>query len=100
MDPFGNKIYKYFPMEDDYGCIEYKWRLINTSMEKKMAVENQMRWRAFEADNESAIYILGVHDNGSLTGILKEELIKSYIFLLDCASNNNFNIYILKLAQI
>ena len=87
MDKLGNQVYLTLPPEDDEGNVEYKWNLARINSYKRNKLSSQMRWRVQEAsDNNSALYILGVHDNGQLTGLDRTDLIATYINLIDCAS--------------
>lgn len=87
MDPMGNLIYTTLPPEDDDGFIEYKWNLAKTDGYKNNKIISQMKWRVLQAgDNKSAIYILGIHDNGNLTGLSRAALNATYTTLADCAS--------------
>ncbi len=86
-DHLGNRVHIILPPEDDNGNIEYKWKLVNINNYKRNRLTSQMRWRVRESsDNNSALYILGVHDNGQLTGLSRNDLITTYINLIDCAT--------------
>lgn len=90
MDKLGNRVYATLPPEDDEGCIEYKWSLAKVNSTKHNKLTSQMKWRVCQASNSySALYILGIHDNGQLTGISRKDLIATYLNLLDCAREGN-----------
>lgn len=90
MDKLGNKVYLEIPPEKYNGNIEYKWSLENISNYKRTKIVSQMAWRVNEeSDINSALYVLGVHDNGHLTGLDKNILINTYTTLLDCINLNN-----------
>ncbi len=87
MDKLGNRVHITLPPEDDEGNIEYKWNLANINSYKRNKLTSQMKWRVKESsDSNSALYILGIHDNGQLTGLARNDLIATYINLIDCAS--------------
>jgi GTPase len=78
------------PPEDQYGCIEYKWKLSNISDEKINKLTTQMNWRLIqESDNYSVLYIIGVLDNGVIKGISRQDFIDTYIILMTCARKIN-----------
>lgn len=86
MDKLGNKIYHTLPPENPLGSVEYKWDLSKMDRRKKAKVTTQMRWRIYEESvDHSGFYVIGVHDNGSLTGIPREKLIDTYVKLMSCA---------------
>lgn len=92
MDKLGNKVVHTLPPEDPYGDIEYKWDLSDINRTKKIKVMTQMRWRICEeSETGSGLYVLGVHDNGQLTGIEYSRLIKTYIHLMSCAGEMNMS---------
>lgn len=79
-------IFYQLPPEDDLGNIEYKWDLSKMNKYKHHKTTSQMKWRVCEtATINSALYVLGVYDDGKLTGISKGNLIKTYLNLMDCA---------------
>ncbi len=86
MDKLGNRIHLTLPPEDDDGDVEYKWNLARMNDYKRTKITSQMRWRVEEASgNQSTLYVLGVHDNGQLTGLCRDNLIATYTNLVDCA---------------
>lgn len=88
MDKLGNKIYHTLPPENPLGDVEYKWDLSEMDLGKKEKVTTQMRWRICEESPDgSGFYVIGVHDNGGLTGIPREKLIKTYVKLMSCAGS-------------
>jgi GTPase len=87
MDKLGNHVHLTLPPEEDEGDVEYKWNLAKMNAYKHNKITSQMRWRVQEAsENQSALYILGVHDNGQLTGLCRDDLTNTYVNLMDCAS--------------
>jgi GTPase len=89
----------YIPPEKESGCIEYKWKLLNIGKYKTVKLSSQMLWRVHEGE-QSALYVIGVHDNGKIIGITKQEFIETYITLLDCASKNNLHLCIKYMRKI
>lgn len=86
MDKLGNPVYLTLPPEDDEGCIEYKWNLSGIDRYKRNKLISQMRWRVCQSTNYSALYIIGVHDNGQVTGLSFSDFTTTYVNLLDCAN--------------
>ena len=62
--------------ESDYGNVEYKYKLCNKSLYRLNSLITQLRWRIAEG-NGVAIYILGIHDNGTAIGLSNTELTES-----------------------
>lgn len=89
MDALGNKIYFRIPPENDNGDVEYKWRLWELSVVRRNELATQMLWRVNQTVNNSVLYILGVHDNGTVTGIDINVMTITVIELMDCASTVN-----------
>ena len=90
MDQFGNIIHYKIQPENDEGDVEYKWSLVNLDKNKRTKISSQMKWRVnYASDINSALYILGVHDNGSLTGLKLNVLLQTIINLMDCAHSIN-----------
>ena len=86
MDRLGNHVHLTLPPEEDDGDIEYKWDLATIKDYKHHKITSQMRWRVRESsDIGSALYVLGIHDNGHLTGLCLENLIATYLNLMDSA---------------
>jgi len=75
--------------EVEEGNIEYKRHILHPSNEKLERLTSQMRWRLNEGNGE-AIYIVGIEDDGHLTGISDAEMQRSKEMLefiaskLDC----------------
>ncbi|XP_065061561.1 GTP-binding protein 2-like [Rhopilema esculentum] len=61
------------PPEVEEGNIEYKLKLVSPSASRIEHLVTQMKWRLKEGGGE-AIYEIGVEDNGTLTGLTKDEL--------------------------
>eukprot|EP00048_Salpingoeca_helianthica_P016945 m.234927 g.234927 ORF g.234927 m.234927 type:complete len:723 (+) comp19841_c0_seq1:354-2522(+) len=59
--------------EPQQGNMEYKLKLIDPSPTRFQHLVTQMRWRLAEG-NGDALYVIGVEDDGYLTGLSKEEL--------------------------
>lgn len=69
------------PPEDDDGWVEYKRILHNLSETRFTGYSTQMKWRMLNNkianSKEQATYILGVDDDGTISGLTKEELLDS-----------------------
>jgi GTPase len=87
------------PPEKDTGCIEYKWKLLNIDKYKSIKLSSQMMWRVREG-KKSALYVIGVHDNGNITGLTKQEFIETYLNLLDCALKMNLYLCIKYIKKV
>jgi len=71
-----------FAPENDSGYIEYKRELINKSDDKLKKLATQMYYRITEGvalNKKSAIYIVGVDDNGTIYGLNENSLYESVI---------------------
>ena len=58
--------------ENEDGNIEYKLKLLDVNSDRKENLITQMRRRCIEGNGE-CIYILGVEDSGTMTGISEKE---------------------------
>ena len=58
---------------DKHGNVEYKFKLVGVTPERKVHLATQMQFRMCEGHGE-AIYEIGVHDNGTPMGITQAEL--------------------------
>lgn len=66
-----------FPRElDDRGNVEYKYQLLSPSADRVLHLQTQMRWRVEEGSG-SALYRVGVKDDGSAVGLSVEDLTQS-----------------------
>lgn len=61
------------PPEVEEGNVEYKLKLVTPTLSRIEHLVTQMKWRLKEGGGE-AIYEIGVEDNGTVTGLTKEEL--------------------------
>lgn len=87
MDVFGNKIYYKLPEENDNGNVEYKWCLKEVSNNRRIEIITQMNWRVHHSsDKGSVLYVVGIHDEGSVTGLEIDDLKCTIINLMDYAS--------------
>lgn len=64
---------KHYAEELDYGNIEYKLKLVNTSKERIEGLITQMKFRLQEG-NGQCIYQIGVEDNGNPLGLSEDDL--------------------------
>lgn len=79
------------PPENDNGNVEYKWNLAQMNKYKRFKITSQMRWRVQEeSDQESALYVIGVHDDGNVQGLCRNDFVSTFINLMDCAQNLGF----------
>ena len=77
--------------EREDGNNEYKRKLINNSREKIEKLASQMRFRCQEGNGE-AIYTLGVEDDGTITGITKDDYDVTISILKSAANVNNYSV--------
>jgi len=64
--------------EDDSGFVEYKRTLVGCSGRKAEKYATQMRWRMSEnTKNLSAVYYLGVDDDGTIYKLTETDFIES-----------------------
>ena len=61
------------PPEVEYGNVEYKLKLVNTKTERQAQLTSQLKWRLSQG-NGTAIYELGVADDGTLVGLSRVEM--------------------------
>lgn len=59
--------------EPQEGNMEYKLKLIDPSPSRFQHLVTQMKWRLAEGNGE-ALYVIGVEDDGFLTGLQEDEL--------------------------
>lgn len=81
--------------EQEDGNVEYKLKLLNSSMERIDSLASQMRYRCEEGNGE-CIYNIGVEDNGDMTGITLEEYTQTINVLTSAAKKNQYTISLLK----
>ena len=62
--------------EDEYGNVEYKLLLREITEDRMEQLVSQMAYRLAEGFGE-CIYIIGIEDDGTFTGIPKETMDKS-----------------------
>ena len=69
------------PPEDDNGWVEYKRILHNLDESRFTGLSTQMKWRMLNNkivnSKEQATYIIGVDDDGTISGLTKEQLMDS-----------------------
>lgn len=85
--------------ESDEGNIEYKYILTEKSKERIENLATQMRYRCNEGNGE-CIYNLGVHDDGTCTGITQLEYEETMKVLEHMASKNKYNISLLSTIKV
>ena len=73
--------------ENDEGNVEYKFKLLNLSTDRIEKLATQMRYRCTEGGSE-CIYILGVEDDGTMTGMTDMEY-ESTIKCIEAAAHTN-----------
>lgn len=85
--------------ENDMGCVEYKRTLVGCSEKKAEKYATQMRWRMSENIKESsAIYYIGVDDDGSLYKLTENDImesIKQFVDITNKISTSIVNIHII-----
>ena len=62
-----------FYSEPEMGNLEYKLNLSNFTYNKYQRYSTQLKYRILEGGGK-AIYIIGIHDDGKIKGIPKNEL--------------------------
>jgi GTPase len=62
-----------FAQENDFGNIEYKWKLATPSTERLEELITQMKFRLSEGKGR-AFYMIGIQDDGTPTGLSPEDL--------------------------
>eukprot|EP01083_Nonionella_stella_P298087 1012045_1 len=72
--------------ENDYGNIEYKWRLLNVSAERLDHLTTQMNFRLNEGLGE-CFYHIGVEDDGNPKGLPEIDLRKTLAVLKQICKN-------------
>jgi len=77
--------------ENEFGNIEYKYILINKNSETIDHLATQMRYRTDQGNGE-CFYIIGVKDNGMLTGLTEDDFLESFNNLSLAAAKNNYSI--------
>ena len=63
----------YIEKECDWGNIEYKIAFIDMTLQKVKKYATQLKYRVIEGSG-TAIYMLGVKDNGQIIGIAKNKV--------------------------
>eukprot|EP00047_Mylnosiga_fluctuans_P012501 m.26387 g.26387 ORF g.26387 m.26387 type:complete len:634 (-) comp4283_c1_seq1:202-2103(-) len=66
----------YIEPEPQEGNMEYKLKLIDPTPSRFQHLVTQMKWRLAEGNGE-ALYVIGVEDDGFLTGLAEDQLLAS-----------------------
>jgi GTPase len=82
--------------ELDYGNIEYKRELINLDEETLNKRITQMKYRIYEGSGE-AFYLIGVNDDGTVTGLNEKEYNESITNLEKISKS--IDCYIIKISE-
>ena len=77
--------------EKEEGNIEYKLKLMNITPERIERLATQMRYRCTEGGSE-CIYILGVEDDGTMTGMTAEEYDSTIKCIQAAAQTNSYSV--------
>ncbi len=77
--------------EKEEGNIEYKLKLMNITPERIDRLATQMRYRCTEGGSE-CIYILGVEDDGTMTGMTDEEYDSTIKCIQAAAQTNSYSV--------
>lgn len=77
--------------EKEEGNIEYKLKLMNITPERIERLATQMRYRCTEGGSE-CIYILGVEDDGTMTGMTSEEYDSTIKCIQAAAQTNSYSV--------
>ena len=89
----------FIPKESYWGNIEYKKKFVNMTAEKIKKYATQLKFRIIEGSG-TAIYIIGVLDNGKVVGIKKSEIAKGNLIMENICSEINAYIYSCKTIDI
>jgi len=90
-----------FTEENDNGFVEYKRTLVGCSGRKAEKYATQMRWRMSENTKSlSAIYYLGVDDNGSIYKLTENDLIESIRIFIEIAEKIATSIVSMQIIDI
>jgi GTPase len=76
----------HFNPENDRGNIEYKRTLTVCNENKKIQYATQMYWRMSQSLKHTAIYYIGVDDDGTIVGLTIQEMglsIKNFIKIVE-----------------
>ena len=76
------------------GNVEYKLKLLDINSDRKENLITQMRRRCIEG-NGDCIYILGVEDDGTMTGITQKEYEETLDNIKTIAITNDYSITLL-----
>ena len=85
--------------ENEDGNIEYKLKLLDINSNRKENLITQMRRRCIEGNGE-CIYILGVEDDGTMTGITQKEYDETLDNIKTIAITNDYSITLLSKKEI
>ena len=77
--------------EKEDGNIEYKLKLMNITPERIERLATQMRYRCTEGGSE-CIYILGVEDDGTMTGMTDDEYDSTIKCIQAAAQTNSYSV--------
>ena len=77
--------------EKEDGNIEYKLKLLDLTPNRIERITTQMRYRCNEGGSE-CIYVLGVEDDGHMTGMNEEEYNKTIYCIQSAAQKNSYSI--------
>ena len=84
--------------EDDYGNIEYKLKLVDSSSERVQHLATQMKFRLEEGSGE-AFYKIGYEDNGTPNGLNKEDFFLTLSTLCYISRQIKIEIIVLKVLE-
>lgn len=80
---------------DKHGNVEYKFKLVGVSAERKVHLATQMQFRLCEGHGE-AIYEVGVHDNGTPLGLPQAELDETVATLRELGATLNADVSVMR----
>ncbi|KAJ2786714.1 GTP binding protein [Coemansia interrupta] len=78
-------VFKLPPETDGSGNVEYKTKLTEKSDHRTTHLATQLQWRLAEGGGH-AIYVIGVHDDGTVVGITEDEFRMTVATIRDMAS--------------
>jgi GTPase len=87
--------------EQENGYVEYKLTLTRCTDKKATKYATQMRWRIIEnIKNQSAIYFIGVNDDGRIIGLNDDDALKSIQKFISIAETIDASVVYVKLINV
>ncbi|MBW0490029.1 hypothetical protein O181_029744 [Austropuccinia psidii MF-1] len=87
------------PELDELGHIEYKLKILNPTPSRFQKLKTQMKWRLLEGGG-TALYELGVLDDGTLIGLSRQEMDESLVNLARIAHELDCQLELLRVIEL